>query len=40
VRLLGDYMKKILIALMLMFSVTAFAGKTVNREMLEQVWSI
>jgi hypothetical protein len=33
-------MKKILIALMLMFSVPAFAGKTVNKEMLEQVWNV
>lgn len=33
-------MKKILIALMLMFSLTAFAGKTISKDMLEQVWSV
>lgn len=33
-------MKKILIALMLLFSAPVFAGKTVNKDMLEQVWSV
>ena len=33
-------MKKILVALMLMFSLTAYAGPTVTKDMLEQVSNI
>ena len=33
-------MKKILIALMLMFSITAYAGPTVTKDMLEQVSNV
>lgn len=33
-------MKKLLIALVLLFSLTAHAGGTVTKDMLEQVWNV